>query len=359
VAHALATRSITLSRFALVGLIHQPTCNGKPSPTAKPKTDWSAGSVPRNSDLCDINQQETPVENNEKMAAMQRQLEAQTIEGEIGLVIDYQPGKMLAINLLQAAMGMIESLDRLDAVLLSSVDTALEPVSVLNDVQHSSLKLLLARALKHTPDDLIGNLDWKKWAGGLLVKGKYILLNKLEADAPELQRTLIELEADYKQAPANLVGYKPPTVSDVRDALDGVAKARSALPGQLVRVQTEFGDIYIPEASTQPLEVPIQEPDQVVTNRGVEYFKVKSPDMLGSAQWTVLRNNRTTKVDMLHQGWVDAYHRREHAIQPGDSLKCNYEESISYDANGNELDRHLAIVEVLDVISPPLQRPLI
>jgi len=295
----------------------------------------------------------------ENIEGMERLLEAQTIEGEIGLVIDYQPGKVLAIDVLQAAMGMIESLDRLDAVLLSSVDTSLEPVSVLNDVQHSSLKMLLARALKHTPDELIGNLDWKKWVGGLLVKGKYKLLSKLEADGPELQRTLIELEADYKDAPAILIGYKPPTVSDVRDALDGVAKARAALPGQLVRVQTEFGDVYLPEAASEVAEPPTSIAEHEVSNRGTEYFKVKSTDMIGSAQWTVLRNNRSTKVDILHQGWLDAYHRREHIILPGDSLKCSYEERITYDANGNELDRRLAIVEILAVISPPKQQPLI
>jgi len=297
--------------------------------------------------------------NSEKIEAMERLLEAQTIEGEIGLVIDYHAGKVLAIDVLQAAMGMIESLDKLDAVLLSSVDTSLEPVSVLNDVQHSSLKMLLVRALKHTPDDLVGNLDWKKWVGGLLVKGKYKLLSKLEADGPELQKVLIELEDDYKKAPSSLIGYKPPTVSDVRDALDGVAKARSALPGQLVRVQTELGDVYIPEAITEPVDSGAHEPDHIVTNRGIEFFKVKSTDMLGSAQWTVLRNNRSTRVDILHQGWVDAYHRREHSIQPGDSLKCSFEESIQYDVNGNEIDRKLSCVEVLAVISPPTQKPLL
>jgi len=293
------------------------------------------------------------------MTDMERLLESQTVEGEIGLVIDYKPGGALAIDVLQAAMGLIQSLDRLDAVLLSSVDTSLEPVSVLNDVQHSSLKLLLARALRNAPDELIGNLDWKKWAGGLLVKGKYMLLQKLEADAPDVRATLVELEADYKAAPAGLIGFAPPSVSDVMDALDGVARARATLPGQLVRVQTELGDIFIPEAQAAPTNIATLGPQEVVKNSGIEFFKVKSPDLLGSAQWTVLRNNRSTKVDMLHQRWLDAYHRREHSILPGDSLKCRFEEHVTYDAAGTELERKLSIVEVLEVISPPVQQPLI
>ena len=87
-------------------------------------------------------------------------------------------------------------------------------------------------------------------------------------------------------------------------------------------------------------------------------YKV-APDMLGSSQWTVLRNNRSTRVDMLHQRWIDDYHARKHNILPGDSLKCRFEESVTYDAVGDELDRKLSVVEVLEVITPPAQQPLI
>ena len=86
---------------------------------------------------------------------------------------------------------------------------------------------------------------------------------------------------------------------------------------------------------------------------------MKAPDMLGTSQWTVLRNNRSTKVDMLHRSWLDAYHARQHSILPGDSLKCQFEESVTYDSQGNELDRKLSVIEVLEVITPPVQRQLL
>ena len=293
------------------------------------------------------------------MTEMERILESQTVEGEIGLVIDYVPGKVLAIDVLQAAIGMIHALDRLDSTLLSSVDTTLEPVSVLNDVQHSSLKMLLSRALRNTPDELLGNLDWKKWVGGLLLKGKYQLLQKLDADAPAVSRVLDQLEEEYKAAPGGLLGYSPPTVSDVQDALDGVSKARAALPGQKVQIQTELGDIMIPEVIYQQDAPEILGPQQTLTNKGIEFFKVKAPDMLGSSQWTVLRNNRSTRVDMLHQRWLDDYHARLHSILPGDSLKCRFEEAVVYDASGNEIDRKLSIIEVIEVIKPPVQQNLL
>lgn len=285
-------------------------------------------------------------------------LPSESVEGEIALIIQYQPGKSEALGVLAGAMRLIESLDKLDHCLLSSIDSDLEPVSILNDVQHSSLKILLARALRKAPDELISNMDWKKWVGGLLIHGKYKLLANLEADAPRIREILIELEPEYQSSPAGLVGYTPPSVVAIQGALNSVAKARASLPMHSVTIQTELGDIYLADVSaTEPPE--IMTPQDTITNTGVEFFKVKSTDMLGQAQWTVIRNNRIVKVDLLHQSWLDAYQHRLLTVLPGDSLECRFEESITYDSNHNELDRRLSIIEVIRVISPPVQQPLI
>lgn len=290
---------------------------------------------------------------------MERNLAVETIEGEIGVVIDYAPGKTAAITLFQAAMDIVQSLDKLDSVLLSSVDTSLEPVSILNDVQHSSLKMLLARALRHVPDELVANLDWKSWIGNLLVKGKYKLLQVLGSDAAEVQGVLYSLRDDYKSPPGQIADFSPPAVSDVMDALDGIARARNSMAGYQVMVQTELGDVLLPDETViWPLEEP-PTPTREVTNSGIELFKIKSPDMLGSAQWTVRRNNRSIKVEVLHSSWLKAYHRREKVILPGDSLKCKFEEKITYDQLGNEIDRTVSIIEILDIITPPLQARLV
>lgn len=190
---------------------------------------------------------------------MDRTLPVESVEGEIALVIDYRPGQSEAIAVLAGAMRFIESLDKLDHCLLSSIDTALEPVSILNDVQHSSLKILLARALRRVPDDALGNLEWKKWVGGILVKGKYLLLNKLDADESGVRQALIELEDSYKDAPGEIIGYTPPSIADAREALRNVAKARSAMPDGNVVVQTEMGDVQIPRIAVNESPEPAEE----------------------------------------------------------------------------------------------------
>lgn len=194
---------------------------------------------------------------------MNRQLDIESVEGEIALVIQYQPGTSEALTVLAGAMRLIEALDALDHCLLSSIDTTLEPVSILNDVQHSSLKILLARALRKIPDDAVGSLDWKKWIGNLLVKGKYHLLQKLDADDETLKATLVAFGEDYQAAPNVTAGYFPPTLADTRTALKAVVEARSVLPTGAVRVQTELGDIEIPWLS--PDAVLLTPEDEMLT----------------------------------------------------------------------------------------------
>lgn len=290
---------------------------------------------------------------------MDRTLDVEKIEGEIALVIKYRPGESHALDVLQGAMALVESLDRLDHVLLSSVNTSLEPVSVLNDIEKSSLKLLLARALRSLPDEHLHNPDWKKWLGALLVKGKHVLLNRIDSDAPEIMRGIELLTDDYKHAPG-LVGYEPPRITDVQDALDSVAKARARFPRQQVLIQTELGDIELPESLPPPSPVPL-DPDKCtyVVNKGREFFKIKQPDMLGHSQWSVLRNGRAVRVDILHKAWLDSYQSRGASILPGDSLECVFEETITYDDQQNEIDRRLAVIEVLSVVSPPQQDRLL
>lgn len=51
------------------------------------------------------------------MTHMDRQLGIESVEGEIALVIEYQPGKSEALSVLSGAMRLIESLDSLDRTL--------------------------------------------------------------------------------------------------------------------------------------------------------------------------------------------------------------------------------------------------
>ena len=173
-----------------------------------------------------------------------RELPVEIVEGEIALIIEYDPDATQVVHLLQAAIGFVESIDQLDHSLLSSIDSYLEPVSILNDVQHSSLKILLKRALKKIPDDTVRSMDWKKWVGELLVKGKHWILSNIDNDEV-IDQQVNALAEHYAKPPNQLIGYDTPDLKKVHKAVRKVRNARARLSNR-VAVQTEYGDIDIP-----------------------------------------------------------------------------------------------------------------
>ncbi len=68
-----------------------------------------------------------------------------------------------------------------------------------------------------------------------------------------------------------------------------------------------------------------------------------------------MRGGRAARVVVLHEHWLQEYHARRIQIQPGDSLDCTFEETVGYDAQGNELERKVAVIEIHAVIVPPAQ----
>lgn len=280
-----------------------------------------------------------------------------SIEGEVALIIDYVPGKSEALPVLQSAMRLIEGLDALDHALLSSINTSLEPVSILNDVQHSSLKMLLKRALKAIPDDAIANLEWKTWVGSLLVKGKHKLLEKLDAPKEVVQATLNELSQDYLNAPNSTAGYLPPELTETLSALNQIKSARATMPTSKVIFQTELGTVDLPYVDAEYTVESITEETHYKSS-GRDLFKVKSPDMLGNAQWKVKHAGKVVDVKITHEAWLDEYHARRINIAPHDSLDADFTQEVIYDDNQIEVSNTITLIYIHRVVVPPENQKL-
>lgn len=134
-----------------------------------------------------------------------------------------------------------------------------------------------------------------------------------------------------------------------------MVRARRAIGTREVVVQTELGDVAL--RLTEVIEpAPAPEVVESLRNTGTELFKVKQPDYLGEAQWAVMRGGRAVRARILHRDWLLRWRAREFEIGPGDSLRARFEETVSYDQLGNEIDRDLVLIEVLGVDRAPRQR---
>ncbi len=248
-------------------------------------------------------------------------------------------------------MQIIESLDALDNLFLSKINTNLEPVSILNDIQHSSLKILLARALKNIPDDSVKNLEWKKWVGNLLVKGKHKLLTYLNAEDEEIEKQLKSLSQDYANAPNSIVGYNPPTLEQTKPILNNIKIARATLPYSSVSIETENGIINIPF-----VDVKIEAPElqqNIFISSGMALFKLKIIDALGDSKWKVIFNDKIEPIKIIDEQWLNEYRNRLINILPQDSLDAEYTQIITYNEKQEILEKTITITKIHKVVMPP------
>src|SRR5688500_2924605 len=83
-------------------------------------------------------------------------------DSDFGLKIEFQKGVGDPRRIFDAASALIDGFEILDDALVGSIDSKIETVMVLEDVQASSLKIWLKTLLECVDDDALKDLEWKK-----------------------------------------------------------------------------------------------------------------------------------------------------------------------------------------------------
>lgn len=87
---------------------------------------------------------------------------------------------------------LTEALSRFDRDLVKSVDTSIEPILVLEDVEAGSIKSWFMSVLHSADDTALASGDWKKIVGSYAVRGKYSLLKWLNSASSVTDPKLLE-----------------------------------------------------------------------------------------------------------------------------------------------------------------------
>ena len=250
-----------------------------------------------------------------------RNLPSELIEGEIAIIIDYPSGESEALSVLEGAMKIVASLDEIDKFLLSNIESSLEPVSILNDIEHSSLKMLLKRALRNLPDDVIKNLDWKIWVGDLLVKGKHALLKSLDNDGginkKKADDALESLKENYDKPPGRLMGYQIPAREALEKTLLNVSKAKGSIPDCDVTIQSELGDVSIPNLENTEIDYD----SEIIEESDADMIlKIESASFKNENKWRFSDGNNSFAAKIEDEKFLGQVDLGE-SFSKGDSLK--------------------------------------
>lgn len=286
---------------------------------------------------------------------------------DFGIKIDYQRGTENPERVFRAMTDLLESMKMIDQQLVKSIDSRIEPVMMLEDVETGSIIVWLRNLLEAAADDALKNLDWKPQVGKYLVKAKYALLNFMDkrieiSDKEELfalQKEIHDLaeETDVRQFPA----YAPVTMPDLIGSVDSISSSLKHLKEQDKVYLLSAGDGQGEQQEQQPFNLSFdivpEDVESLVTkeeiiNEITQTLQVKKPDYLGESMWE-FRHTKNFSAKILDEEWLKKFQNRKVDIRPGDSIKAKLKVKVKYGFDNKVISETYDIIEVLAVLPKP------
>ena len=278
-------------------------------------------------------------------------------KADFAFYIDFKRGEGPASRVFSATHDFIVACERLDKELASSIDSHIETVMVLEDIEIASLKTWLSSVLRATDDQALKDLDWKPLVGQYLVQAKYLILKW--ADDPEAPRDLPALSRDIQRLAAStdvrhLPDYKPIAPQAILASLGDFQQVKDRLaPGDRAMLITPDGEhemnltmrwnIEDIEAlavkETQPVHVPSMS------------LIVKRPDYLGNSKWEMRHGKRSISAKIEDEEWLKKFQGRSVDVRPGDALRCQVLIEYLYGHDNELLSERYLIQKVHDVLA--------
>ena len=279
-------------------------------------------------------------------------------DADFAFHIDFARGKGSPSRIFRATSEFIRACERLDHELVRSVDSSIEAVLVLEDVEASSLKTWLRTTLRATDDQALKDLDWKPLIGKYLVRAKYLALKWVD-DESERPRSLQDLREGIRELAAEtdvrqLPDYAPPSPDALIDAVRGFQNVKDALTtdDRATYITPDSGSIEL----NLSVRIDVDEIEQLAIARTIEQpvarmiLAVKKPDYLGRSQWEFRLGKRSFTASVLDEEWLRRFQGRQVDVRPGDALECDVQVVYVYGYDNELLRERLAVIQVHDVL---------
>lgn len=276
------------------------------------------------------------------------------------LTVDYSKDEPNPEMVFLGISKLISAFSSMDNDLSGCIDSKIEPVIILEDVERGSIKVWLKNIVKSLPDEGLKDGDIKKIIGAYLLKAKYIILTYVGdketissiEDVQNIENNIFNLA---KQTDVSMLGcYTCPVRSNLLNDISNYGEALSNF--------REKDNIYFETPGGNKLHInsgfrlPRENIERFCTGETIEniieaILKVKQPDFLGNAQWSFKYGKQTIEAKILDEEWLFKYKHREITVLPGDSLKVKIRTETVYGKNNDILNQKNSIIEVLAVVA--------
>ena len=280
--------------------------------------------------------------------------------------IDFQKGVGPASRVFAATHEFIKACESLDSELVQSIDSSIETVLILEDIQQGSIRRWLRNALTAVDDDALKSLDWKQQVGKYLVKAKYLTLEFL--DGTEGQRSLPDLRRKIQNAAAetdvrHLPDYAPPSPAALISALRDFQGVKDHLvDGDHARLLSQHPSLPEYEFNLS-VRFPIESIEELAVARTIRQpaaemiLPVKKPDYLGNSMWGLRHGKRNIEAKILDEAWLRRFQNREEDVRPGDALQCLVATELLYGHDNELIAERYTVETVLKVLVNRYEAP--
>ena len=288
-------------------------------------------------------------------------------QADFCIEIGFQKGTPEPARVFRAMTGLIEAFQTVDKMLVQSLDVAVEPMLLLENVEAASIKAWLRSVLMGIDDDALKKMDWKAAVGVYLVRAKYIMVDFLgkrstisnRAEIVDLQQKLL---AAADEMPMDSVLFHSPlsetaiveSLRIITEPLSSLVSGDSALyiTGDEREAPFNISFGFAPETIQDLLT------KEIITSTPVMILKVRRPDYLGESMWEFRHEGHPFPAKLLAVEWLRRFQDREVEVRPGDALRAKVELRVHYGYDGEVVNTHRSILEVLEVIQlePPPQQ---
>lgn len=280
---------------------------------------------------------------------------ADELKGDYCITIDFKKDSPNPERIFQSMTSLLQAFQKLDHALIDSIDSTIQPIILLEDIESGSLKTWLKTILKNTPDEALTNLDWKPLVGKFLTKAKYIVLKKLEGRVTITDAAVIEdiqaeiLDVAQKTDIKSFPNYHPVQARKLITGIDEINKSLQYLNKDdkaFYQTEEDLATFNL-TLEVSPDEIEDLMVSETITNTVIMILKVNKPDYLGDSMWTFKHEQRTINAKILDGNWLQKFQRREVDVRPGDSLRCEVRVSVKY-------GKDMTVVKTLYVVNKVL-----
>jgi hypothetical protein len=273
--------------------------------------------------------------------------------------IDFQRGVGPASRVFAATHDFIRACEALDAELVQSIDSSIETVLVLEDIQEGSIKTWLRSLLLSTEDDALKTLDWRPQVGKYLVRAKYAILRF--TDDESAPRSLPALREEIRQIAADtdirhLPDYSPPSPKALINAIRDFQGVKDRLvEGDRARFLSDVEGVPSWEFNLS-IRIPIESIEDLAVARTIQVpssemiVPVKKPDYLGDSKWSLRHGKRNIEAKIEDERWLRRFQNRLEDVRPGDALRCRVQIDYLYGHDNELLTERYTVLEVLEVL---------